>query len=123
MDLLRSQGTDRGAPPLGNTLNSTSVSHPFISHLSVPIPTSSSSDSTNQPKTASKSYILASHFSETIGLTADFENGKMYIADLGGNLWMVDLNETDEKTGEKRKEAILREAGNFTGVVLQKGKK
>jgi myo-inositol-hexaphosphate 3-phosphohydrolase len=52
------------------------------------------------------------HLHEPIGLVGDWEMGIMYIAELDGGIWEVELKEG----GGKRK--LLNEGGYFTGIAL-----
>lgn len=46
----------------------------------------------------------------------DEEKSLAYVSDLLGSIWVVDL-----KTNEKK--ALVRDRGNFSGIILVKGKK
>jgi len=52
------------------------------------------------------------HLHEPIGLVGDWEKGVMYVAELDGGIWEVELKEG----GGKRK--LLNEGGYFTGIAL-----
>ncbi|KAF7333583.1 3-hydroxyacyl-CoA dehydrogenase [Mycena sanguinolenta] len=93
--------TDRGDPPFGNTLNRADVSAP-LSMLSVP----------GGPSSA---LVIAERFHETIGLTVDPLGKKIYVSDLLGSLWVTNLDGSGKK-------AILRDAGNFTGITFNPAK-
>ena len=83
--------TDRGAPPRGNTLNR------------APLPAPGQKGA--QPE------ILAEGFTEAIGLAVDDDAGVVYVADLGGRIWVVPL----EGDGEKRELIDLGEP--LTGIA------
>ncbi|KAJ5912666.1 Dehydrogenase multihelical [Penicillium tannophilum] len=55
--------------------------------------------------------ILARHFHEPIGLKLDKENNAVFVADLGGSLYSVSLN-------DGLKTEMLRNDGSYTGVTL-----
>ncbi|KAJ7241338.1 hypothetical protein B0H12DRAFT_1133730 [Mycena haematopus] len=93
--------TDRGDPPFGNSLNRADVSSPL------------SPQST--PRGPSSSLVIAERFHETIGLTVDPVGKKIYVADLLGSLWVTNLDGS-------HKAAILRDAGNFTGITFHPAK-
>ncbi|KAJ7091303.1 3-hydroxyacyl-CoA dehydrogenase-like protein [Mycena crocata] len=93
--------TDRGDPPFGNSLNRADVSAPL--------------NPTAQPRGASATLVIAERFHETIGLTIDPLGLKIYVADLLGSLWVTNLDGS-------HKAAILRDAGNFTGITFHPAK-
>ncbi|GLB06634.1 hypothetical protein AtubIFM57258_001945 [Aspergillus tubingensis] len=55
--------------------------------------------------------VLARHFNEPIGLKVDRKDKKVYVADLGGSMYCVDLED-----GEKK--VVWRDEGCYTGVAL-----
>jgi hypothetical protein len=110
--------TDRGDPPFGNSLNRADVT--------------ASLSTTRKARGPSKEVVIAERFHETIGLTIDpvgkkvsisilssVERGltlvKIYVSDLLGSLWVTELDGT-------RKKAIIRDAGNFTGITFHPAK-
>ncbi|KAJ7082584.1 hypothetical protein C8R44DRAFT_688525 [Mycena epipterygia] len=93
--------TDRGDPPFGNSLNRADVSGPL--------------SPSKHPRGPSRELVIAERFHETIGLTIDPVNKKIYVADLLGSLWVTELDGTQKK-------AILRDAGNFTGIAFHPAK-
>jgi hypothetical protein len=95
-------GTDRGDPPLGNSLNAASVSTPL--------------DPKAAPKGPSADLTIATRFHETIGLALDHEKRLAYVSDLGGSLWVVNLETKDKR-------ALVRDRGNYTGIALVKTSK
>lgn len=82
--------TDRGAAPLGNTLNKARI----------PAPGQSGGDVT----------VLASGFGEAIGLAVDKEAGIAYVSDMAGEIRAVNLDGSGERT-------FAKVDGNFTGIV------
>ncbi|KAJ7055686.1 hypothetical protein C8F01DRAFT_1258068 [Mycena amicta] len=92
--------TDRGDPPFGNSLNRADVSAPF--------------DPARASRGPGKALVIAERFHETIGLAIDDVGEKVYIADLLGSLWVTELDGSN-------KTAILRDAGNFTGITFHRG--
>ncbi|WP_285723970.1 hypothetical protein [Psychromicrobium xiongbiense] len=70
--------TDRGAEPLGNTLNR------------APIPAPGAQGTAPQ--------ILAEGFKEAIGLALDAEAGLVYVADLNGSLWEAAIPKDGQAT-------------------------
>ncbi|KAJ7247593.1 hypothetical protein C8J57DRAFT_1359257 [Mycena rebaudengoi] len=93
--------TDRGDPPFGNSLNRADVSAPLEPGAT--------------PRGPSRTLVIAERFHETIGLTVDPVGKKIYIADLLGSLWITNLDGS-------HKAAILRDAGNFTGIIFHPAK-
>ncbi|KAJ7443241.1 hypothetical protein B0H11DRAFT_1826355 [Mycena galericulata] len=93
--------TDRGDPPFGNSLNRADVSAPLSPQSS--------------PRGPSSALVIAERFHETIGLTVDPVGKKIYVADLLGSLWVTNLDGS-------HKAAILRDAGNFTGITFHPAK-
>ncbi|KAJ7686000.1 hypothetical protein B0H17DRAFT_1072812 [Mycena rosella] len=93
--------TDRGDPPFGNSLNRADVSGTL--------------STTAKPRGPSRALVIAERFHETIGLTIDPAGKKIYVADLLGSLWVTELDGT-------QKTAILRDAGNFTGITFHPAK-
>ncbi|KAF7318710.1 3-hydroxy-acyl-CoA dehydrogenase [Mycena chlorophos] len=92
--------TDRGDPPFGNSLNRADVGFPF--------------DPSRPPRGPSRDLVVAERFHETIGLAIDAVGGKVYVSDLLGSLWVCDLD-------GRNKTAILRDAGNFSGITFHRG--
>ncbi|MBE3044613.1 hypothetical protein IMZ48_19020 [Candidatus Bathyarchaeota archaeon] len=84
--------TDRGEHPLGCSLNRVSLGACGSGEKVTP-------------------EILARHFHEPIGLKLDVESHKVYVADLGGSVYAVDLD-TREKT------VVHRDDGSYTGIAL-----
>jgi len=93
--------TDRGDPPFGNSLNSADVSAPLTPGAA--------------PRGPSRDLVIAERFHETIGLTIDPAGEKIYVSDLLGSLWVTELDGSN-------KTAILRDAGNFTGIAFHPAK-
>lgn len=80
--------TDRGEHPIGNTLNRASVG-------------------------ANKSQveILSRHFNELIGMKIDWVNQHIYLTDLGGSLYRVDMDGSN-------KTVLHKDEGSYTGITL-----
>lgn len=82
--------TDRGAPPLGNTLNKAQI----------PAPGQQGGEVT----------VLASGFAEAIGLAVDKAAGVAYVSDMAGEIRAVNLDGSGEHL-------FAKVDGNFTGIV------
>jgi hypothetical protein len=74
--------TDRGDPPFGNTLNKIALGE-----------LRQSTSVSNQPKPE----ILARNLHEAIGLKLDRKNKHIYITDLGGIVYRLNIDGTDKK--------------------------
>ncbi|KAL4948917.1 hypothetical protein BDW69DRAFT_203209 [Aspergillus filifer] len=89
--------TVRGKLPFGNSLNRIALNSTGLAVKG----------------SSSRGYeILARNFHETIGLKLDSANGKIYVADLGGSIYRVDMTDGKKTTlysGEDRA---------FTGIAL-----
>ena len=81
--------TDRGDPPRGNSLNRAFVG----------------SDKAGTVE------ILATRFHETIGLALDKQGGKVYVSDLAGGVYEIDLV-------SRKKKVLFPELGDLTGIAL-----
>ncbi|RKO86736.1 hypothetical protein BDK51DRAFT_45736 [Blyttiomyces helicus] len=89
--------TDRGAPPLGQTLNCASVADAFY-----------------EPRTAEKGWVVADGLHEVIGLALDVEKCRAYVTNLMGDLYVVDLRDG--------RRTLLKAGGtHLTGVTFVKG--
>jgi len=82
--------TDRGDPPLGNTVNRAPA------------------DPTAGAGTAIE--ILLSHLMEGIGIALDLKAGRMFVTDLGGSVYSAKLDGTEQRT-------VLFAQGNLTGIA------
>ncbi len=82
--------TDRGAAPLGNTLNKAQI------------PASG--------QAGGQVTVLASGFAEAIGLAVDKEAGIAYVSDMSGEIRAVNLDGSGERT-------FAKVDGNLTGIV------
>jgi hypothetical protein len=82
--------TDRGDPPRGNTVNRA--------------PMDGASGNRKEPE------ILFDHLMEGIGLFLDLKNGRMFMTDLGGNVFSANLDGSDKKT-------LLFVQGNLSGIA------
>lgn len=80
--------TDRGEHPMGNTLNRASVA---VGKSNVE--------------------VLARHFNELIGMKIDLANQHIYLTDLGGSLYRVDMDGSN-------KTVLHSDEGCYTGVTL-----
>jgi sugar lactone lactonase YvrE len=89
--------TDRGEYPFGNSLNRAPLD---VSGLPV----------ANSPD---KNYeVLTRHLKEAIGLKLDLDNGHVYLADLGGNVYRCDLD------GNNKEKLHSDDYRAFTGIAL-----
>lgn len=79
--------TDRGDPPRGNTVNRA----PMDKHVS-------------------ESEILMGGLKEGIGIALDIKHGRMFVTDLGGNVYSANLDGSGQKT-------ILTGQGSLTGIA------
>ncbi|HTN71759.1 MAG TPA: 3-hydroxyacyl-CoA dehydrogenase, partial [Methylomirabilota bacterium] len=82
--------TDRGDPPLGNTVNRASMDA--------------------DPKKRPAPDILVTHLMEGIGIALDLEGGRMFLTDLAGSLYSAKLDGSEERT-------LLAAQGNLTGIA------
>ncbi len=82
--------TDRGDPPRGNTVNRASID--------------SATGNRNDPE------IVFSNLMEGIGLFLDLKNDRMFVTDLGGNVYSANLDGSNKKT-------LLFAQGNLAGVA------
>ena len=81
--------TDRGDPPRGNTVNRASLD---------------AADGSAEPE------ILSTHLMEGIGIALDPFGGRMFVTDLGGTVYLADLD------GSNRREILVAQ-GNLTGIA------
>jgi DNA-binding beta-propeller fold protein YncE len=86
--------TDRGDPPLGNT----------VSRAPMDLPAGF------DPKTRKDQQILVGGLKEGIGISLDLKGGRMYYTDLGGNVYSARLDGSDSKT-------LLTGQGSLTGIT------
>jgi hypothetical protein len=82
--------TDRGDPPLGNTVNRA----PMDGDL----------------KTRRAPEILLTHLAEGIGIALDLKGERMFLTDLGGSVYSAKLDGSNKKT-------LLYAQGNLTGIA------
>jgi hypothetical protein len=82
--------TDRGDPPRGNTVNRAPLDAP--------------SGPRKDPE------IIFTHLMEGIGLALDLKNGRMFLTDLGGSVYLCNLDGSGKK-------AIAFAEGNLTGIA------
>ena len=85
--------TDRGDPPRGNTVNRAPLDSP--------------SGKRDAPE------IIFSHLMEGIGLALDHAGGRMFVTDLGGSLYSLNID------GSKPK-VLLFAQGNLSGIAYAK---
>ncbi|KAF3000287.1 hypothetical protein E8E13_008471 [Curvularia kusanoi] len=81
--------TDRGDPPKGNSLNRAFVGGEKVGELE----------------------ILATRLHEAIGLALDTRERKVYVSDLAGGVYEVDLV-------SRKKKVLFAELGDLTGIAL-----
>ncbi len=82
--------TDRGDPPRGNTVNRA--------------PMDTATGNRKDPE------IVLNGLMEGIGLFLDAKNGRMFVSDLGGNVYSANLDGSNKKV-------VLFAAGNLSGVA------
>jgi len=82
--------TDRGDPPLGNTVNRASM------------------DVT--PGASSAPEVIFDHLMEGIGLSLDLKGGRMFVTDFAGSVYSANLDGSNKKT-------LLFAQGNLTGIA------
>ncbi len=82
--------TDRGDPPLGNTVNRA--------------PMDSGSANRKAPE------IIFDHLMEGIGLALDLKGGRMFLTDFAGSVYSANLDGSNKKT-------LLFAEGNLTGIA------
>ena len=82
--------TDRGDPPLGNTINRAPMD-PKPGSMHVP-------------------EILLDHLMEGIGLVLDVKGGRLFVTDFAGNLFSANLDGSNRKT-------LLYAEGNLSGIA------
>jgi hypothetical protein len=82
--------TDRGNPPLGNTVNRASIDAPVSNGRA--------------PKT------IVSDLMEGIGIALDVHGDRMFVTDLGGSVYSAKLDGTEKR-------ALLFAQGNLSGIA------
>jgi 3-hydroxyacyl-CoA dehydrogenase len=82
--------TDRGNPPLGNTVSRAPMEGQF--------------------KNGKEQEILITDLMEGIGLSLDLEGGRMFFGDLAGSIYSAKLDGSEKKT-------LLVAQGNLTGIA------
>lgn len=87
--------TDRGEHPVGCTLNRAYVG--------------------SDAQKSRQKEIVARQFHEPIGLKVDSKANRVWVADLGGSLYTVSLDEANFG----KKEEVIRDSGCYTGVALK----
>jgi len=86
--------TDRGDPPRGNTVNRAPMDPP--AHA--------------DPAARGDQQILFDGLKEGIGIAIDAAHGRMFVTDLGGNVYRAKLDGSDHR-------AILTAQGTLTGIA------
>jgi hypothetical protein len=86
--------TDRGDPPNGNTVSRAPMDPP----------------ADVDPGKRSDQQILFGGLREGIGISLDLQRGRMFVTDLGGNIYSARLDGSDRKT-------ILTGQGTLTGIA------
>jgi hypothetical protein len=83
--------TDRGDPPLGNTVNRAPMD-------------------IEKPNKRQAPEILLTHLMEGIGIALDLKKERMFLTDLAGSVYSANINGSDKKI-------LLELQGNLTGVA------
>ncbi|KAL7941835.1 hypothetical protein V8C42DRAFT_360531 [Trichoderma barbatum] len=89
--------TDRGEIPFGNSLNRVQLNE---------------SGHTEKPLSFGEYEVLTRHLKEAIGLKLDTKNGRIYMTDLGGNIYQCDLD------GKNKAIIYSDDYRAFTGITL-----
>lgn len=91
--------TDRGELPWGNTL-----SRVDLNDEGLPVP--------NDPAVLPSKFVIARRFHEAIGLKIDGNSNRVYVTDLGGGIYVCDMD------GNNKKTIFQDEKRAFTGLAL-----
>jgi DNA-binding beta-propeller fold protein YncE len=83
--------TDRGDPPRGNTVNRAPMDPAQGNSKKEPV-------------------IIFDHLMEGIGIALDLKGSRMFLTDLGGSVYVANLDGSNKKT-------VLAAEGNLTGIV------
>ncbi|OJD30638.1 low-density lipoprotein receptor ywtd [Diplodia corticola] len=102
--------TDRGDPPTGNTLNRAYVG-----------PGMEGGRGEEEKGGGRERQVLAMRFHEAIGLALDEREGVAYVTDLAGGVYRVELPAEGGGGGQGRKEVLIAELGDVTGIALGGG--
>jgi len=89
--------TDRGDPPMGNTINSMDLND--ITHVE---------DASDNPRYN----VLARNMHEAIGIKLDKRNRHIYSTDIGGFVYRFDMD------GQNKKRVVDTENRSFSGITL-----
>ena len=89
--------TDRGDPPMGNTINSLGLND--ITHVE---------DASDNPRYN----VLARNMHEAIGIKLDKKNQHIYATDMGGFVYRFDMD------GQNKKRIVDAEERAFSGITL-----
>ncbi len=87
--------SDRGDPPRGNT----------VTRAPMDLPTGVN------PSARSDLHILFGELKEGIGIALDTRRGRLYVTDLGGNVYSANLDGSDRQT-------IMTGQGSLTGIAF-----
>jgi hypothetical protein len=90
--------TDRGDPPRGNTVTRAPMDPPKGAN----------------PAARSDLQILFGGLNEGIGIALDTTRGRLYVTDLGGNVYSANLDGSDRRT-------IMTGQGSLTGIAFAGG--
>ena len=82
--------TDRGDPPRGNTVNRAPMD--------------------SEKKGRAEPEILLTHLMEGIGIALDLKSSRMFLTDLGGSVYVANLDGSNKKI-------VLAAEGNLTGIA------
>lgn len=91
--------TDRGELPWGNTLSKVDLDDAGLPVLS-------------DPTTLPSKLVIARRFHEAIGLKIDSKSDRIYVTDLGGSIYVCDLD------GKNKKTIYQDDKRAFTGLAL-----
>lgn len=91
--------TDRGELPWGNTLSRVDLNDEGLPVL-------------EDPAILPSKLVIARRFHETIGLQVDAERNRVYVSDLGGGVYVCDLD------GKNKKTIYQDERRAFTGLAV-----
>ena len=96
--------TDRGDPPLGNTVNRAPMDADPKKRRAPEILLTHSMEGGETPE------ILLTHLMEGIGIALDLKENRMFITDLAGSVYSAKLDGSEKK-------ALLAAQGNLTGIA------
>jgi hypothetical protein len=96
--------TDRGDPPLGNTVNRAPMDADPKKRPAPKILLTHSMEGGPTPE------ILLTHLMEGIGIALDLKENRMFITDLAGSVYSAKLDGSEKKP-------LLAAQGNLTGIA------